>query len=272
MKKIIFASYLALLLATLAGCSFAPVTQDGAPSQDVDVSSIPNAVPKVLPRSRYGNPASYVVNGRRYYVLKSAAGYNKTGIASWYGTKFHGQLTSTREVYDMFGMTAASTELPLPTYVRVTNLENGRQIIVKVNDRGPFDKDRILDLSYAAAKKLGYQKKGTALVRVTAINPRQWIAQHQAQPTSTAVTTTHIAHRPHIYLQIGAFADQQNAINLRERIGQYTSSNIIIKQGWSNGHRIYRVQIGPLTGVAENDHVQKVLAEQNLGRAMTVVQ
>ena len=128
--------------------------QDGPPSKNIDVTQIPNAVPKAEPKSQYGNPSSYTVNGKTYYVLKNAQGYDKKGIASWYGTKFHGQLTSTREPYNMYAMTAASTELPLPTYVRVTNLENGRQVIVKVNDRGPFDKDRIIDLSYVAAKKL----------------------------------------------------------------------------------------------------------------------
>ena len=143
--------------------------KDGAPSGHFNADHIPDAVPKPEARSRYGNPSVYVVGGKRYHVMNSAKGYNKVGYASWYGTKFHGQHTSSREPYDMFSMTAASTTLPIPTYVRVTNLENGRSVVVKVNDRGPFKSSRIIDLSYAAAKKLGYTAKGTAKVRVTAI-------------------------------------------------------------------------------------------------------
>jgi rare lipoprotein A len=137
---------------------------------DEDASNTPDAVPKSEAKSTYGNPKHYVVNGKHYNVLKNANGYNKVGYASWYGNQFHGHLTSSHEAYNMYSMTAASTTLPIPTYVKVTNLENGRSVVVKVNDRGPFRSDRIIDLSYAAAKKLGYSSKGTALVRVTAID------------------------------------------------------------------------------------------------------
>lgn len=129
-----------------------------------------DAVPAPVPYSRHGNPNSYVVHGKRYHVLKTTKGYDKTGYASWYGTKFHGRLTSTREPYDMHAMTAASPVLPIPSYVHVTNLDNGRSVVVKVNDRGPFKSNRIIDLSYAAAKKLGYINKGVGHVRVTGID------------------------------------------------------------------------------------------------------
>ena len=142
-------------LGLLTACSSVTVRKDSAPTGNFDASRVPDAKPRKLPKSRYGNPKSYVVFGKRYHVLNSAEGYNKRGIASWYGTKFHGQLTSSREPYNMYAMTAASPNLPIPTFVRVTNLENGRTIIVKVNDRGPFASNRIIDLSYAAAKKLG---------------------------------------------------------------------------------------------------------------------
>lgn len=121
------------------------------------------------PTNQYGKASSYKVGGKRYYVLNSPKGYDKIGRASWYGKAFHGRRTSSRERYNMFGMTAASTSLPIQSYVKVTNLYNGRSVIVKINDRGPFKSSRIIDLSYAAAKKLGYTNKGTALVRVTAV-------------------------------------------------------------------------------------------------------
>lgn len=146
---------------------------DGAPSGYFNAHSVPEAVPKAESRSKYGNPTSYRVGRKRYYVMKDAKGYDKKGYASWYGRKFHGQRTSSRERYDMYSMTAASTTLPIPTYVRVTNLENGRSVVVKVNDRGPFHSRRIIDLSYAAAKQLGYAHKGTAYVQVTAIGAQK---------------------------------------------------------------------------------------------------
>src|SRR3989338_6583651 len=133
---------------TVGGCFHRPSTRDGAPHFHVDVSKIHNPVPHYLPKSRYGNQ-DYNVRGHWYRVLKTARGYDKRGIASWYGTKFDGRLTSTREPYSLLGMTAASPDLPIPCYARVTNLENGRQIIVKVNDRGPFSANRIMDISHA---------------------------------------------------------------------------------------------------------------------------
>ena len=165
-----------LLLGTclsLMACSFTS-NQDGAPRANINVSKIPNAVPRAEPKSQTGNPASYRVFGKTYYVMDSAKGYVQRGIASWYGTKFHGRKTSSGEIYNMYKMTAAHTKLPLPTYVQVTNLKNGRKIIVKVNDRGPFHSNRIIDLSYVAAKKLGIIATGTGLVEVRSIDPKTW--------------------------------------------------------------------------------------------------
>ncbi|MCK4870891.1 MAG: septal ring lytic transglycosylase RlpA family protein [Gammaproteobacteria bacterium] len=267
-------------LLFLSACSSIQ-TQDAAPQRYVDAAKIPNAVPKPLSKSRFGNPSSYVVNSHRYYVLKSAKGYDKKGIGSWYGTKFHGHLTSTRAVYDMFAMTAASTELPLPTYAQVTNLQNGKQIIVKVNDRGPFDKDRIIDLSYAAARKIGYANRGTAPVEVRAIDPLKWQQQHTAAttpsqtlpPPSTTqpVTQVAISHQPRIFLQIGAFADQANAQQLQSKIATLTTDQTRVKTASYNNKPIYKVQIGPLKSVDKNDKVQQLLVKNGLGRAMTVV-
>ena len=162
---LVLASVLPLFLS---GCGGTPkqseiVTTSGGP---------PDAVPKVEPKARYGNMKSYVVYGKTYYPKQSSRGYVERGVASWYGTKFHGRKTSSGERYDMHQMTAAHKTLPLPTYALVKNLDNGRSAIVKVNDRGPFVGDRIIDLSYAAAKKLGVDKKGLAQVEVVSIDPR----------------------------------------------------------------------------------------------------
>jgi rare lipoprotein A len=143
--------------------------KDGPPPFPVDETKIPNAVPHKEKLSRIGNKP-YVVKGKPYYVMKSSKNFVEVGIASWYGTMFHDQRTSNGEKYDMLAMTAAHKHLPLPTYVQVTNLENHRKIIVKVNDRGPFKPNRIIDLSYVAAKKLHMTGKGTALVEVRAID------------------------------------------------------------------------------------------------------
>jgi len=157
----------------LSGCSTMK-RHDGAPDYYVDETKIPNAVPKVEPLAKNGNMPSYVVFGKRYYTMKSSKNYEAVGTASWYGTLFHSRSTSSGEPYDMLGMTAAHKTLPLPTYVEVTNLSNHRTIIVKVNDRGPFESNRIIDLSYVAAKKLGMLPHGTASVKIKAIDPSTW--------------------------------------------------------------------------------------------------
>jgi len=149
--------------------------KDGAPWWDVDVSRIPDAVPTLHTGPYKANP--YTVLGKTYFPLNDSATYAQTGTASWYGTKFHGQNTANGEVYDLYGMSAAHKTLPLPSYVRVTNLDNNRTVILRVNDRGPFYSDRIIDLSYAAAKKLGYAEIGTARVKVEGIDPAQYWAQ-----------------------------------------------------------------------------------------------
>jgi rare lipoprotein A len=153
--------------------------KDGAPWWDVDVSRIRDAVPMPHHGAYKANP--YTVLGKTYYPLPDARRYQATGPASWYGTKFHGQATANGETYDLYGMTAAHKTLPLPSYVRVTNLENGKTAILRVNDRGPFYSDRIIDLSFAAAKKLGYAENGTARVKVEGIDPQEWWAQ-RGQP------------------------------------------------------------------------------------------
>ena len=217
--------------------------------------------PKYEPLSHYGNPAYYHVNGERYTVLHSPKGYRRRGIASWYGPKFNGQLTSTRERFDMYKLTAASPVLPLPCYARVTNLNNGRQIIVRVNDRGPFAKNRIMDLSYAAAKKLGFLRHGTALVEVAAINIKN----------PNAIAPTVVPAHPHLYLQLGAFTNYHNAVGLQQTLHQYTTRPIHIYQGTFRQRPIYRVQIGPLLSVDQSDKLQTKFAREGLGHAVTKI-
>ena len=153
--------------------------KDGAPWWDVDVSKIQDAIP--MPHYGPVKASPYVVFGKQYFPIQDARRYQAVGPASWYGTKFHGQATANGETYDLYGMTAAHKTLPLPSYVRVTNLENDKVVVLRVNDRGPFYSDRIIDLSFAAAKKLGFAEKGTARVKVEGIDPHEWWAQ-QGRP------------------------------------------------------------------------------------------
>jgi rare lipoprotein A len=154
----------------VAGGLYAPHIQDSAPEDIPDIDAIPEPEVKAEPRSRVGN-RSYAVLGKRYQIRDSAEGYVEEGMASFYGKKFHGRLTSNHEVYDMYAFSAAHKTLPLPSYARVTNLANGKSVIVRVNDRGPFHAGRIIDLSYAAATKLDFIKQGTARVEVRALGP-----------------------------------------------------------------------------------------------------
>jgi len=165
---------LVILLTSCAGLPNHTNRKDGPPLIPKPMLFVKNATPKIEPKSRSGNPKSYVIKGKKYHVKKSDQGHTERGYASWYGTKFHGRKTSSGERYDMFAMTAAHKTLPIPTYVRVKNLRNGKAIIVKVNDRGPFVSGRIIDLSYAAAKKLEIYSNGTDKVEITSIDPQKW--------------------------------------------------------------------------------------------------
>ena len=229
----------------LVACSSQPQVQSPSEDGPGDMSIYedkPDAVPKVETRSRYGNPPSYVVAGKRYHVLTSSLGYTEQGIASWYGKKFHGRRTSSGEPYDMYAMTAAHKSLPLPTYVRVTNLENGRAAILRVNDRGPFHGNRIIDLSFAAATKLDIITNGTGLVEVQAINPMQPM---QAQSTSLLT----VARDPNVFIQVGAFASRQNAESLRNRLKLHDLGEIEIQPSEDPEQTLFKVRIGPLATV-----------------------
>lgn len=266
-----------LMLVLVAGCaSRLPHERDGPPSSatTVDPDALPAVVPRNEPLSRYGNPASYEVFGQTYYVMDSAEGYAEEGVASWYGTKFHGRRTSSGEPYNMFAMTAAHTALPLPTYVRVTHLDNGRSIVVKVNDRGPFVDNRIIDLSYAAAKKIDMHEEGTARVRVEAL-PGGTPIREGATTTASAPAQAPDSGREDAgangagasdheadafagdaWIQLGAFGEFVNAQRLRARAAGADIRNVSVQRGRSGtGGRIYRVRIGPVADAAERDRI-----------------
>lgn len=229
---------LALLAAVLAACSSSP------PRKSVDPSQVPDAVPRAEPRSRLGNPAFYEVFGQRYEVLATADGYVERGVASWYGPDFHGGNTSSGERYDMYAMTAAHKTLPLPAYVRVTNLQNGRSVVVRVNDRGPFSKNRIIDLSYAAAMRLDMVRDGTALVEVAVVGP-----------SSPAPAAAPSRAPQRLFAQAGAFADEANARRLADRLTASGIAGVNVERGTSGGKAVFRVRIGPLESVAAYDSV-----------------
>lgn len=252
-----------LIASLLTGCAISEQHIPEEPDRTIDLSKIPNAVPRHEPRSRYGNPQSYVVFGRRYHTLSSPIGFVETGIASWYGPNFHGKRTSSQEVYDMYKMTAAHKSLPIPSYVEVTNLKNGRHVIVRVNDRGPFHENRVIDLSYAAAAKLGIVNDGTGMVEIRAIDPSDPFAHHQTEQVRLKPVPQQVKHRQQpqvvnekkLYVQLGAFSDLENARKFRHKIQQSVKRSVSIATIEKQGKPLYKVRIGPLNDVKAADHV-----------------
>jgi len=233
-----------------------------------DVSKIPEPVPKVEPRSQYGNKSPYTVLGESYRVLPEANGYVERGIASWYGNKFHGFTTSTFEKYDMYAYSAASKTLPLPSYARVTNLENGRSVIVRVNDRGPFVQNRVIDLSYVAAVKIGVWPKGTAMVEVRAIDP----AHPEGEPAApravsarASAATPEKTHKPALYLQVGAYGDHANAERAAAKVRAAHLGEVRVVTAQVNGKDVESVRLGPLKDVDEADRLTPKVRDLGLG-------
>ena len=247
---------LLLVILLAAGCSVLE-PKDG-PGKAIAPESIAEATPRLEPITRAGNYTPYTVFGETYHLLPSAEGYQSRGIASWYGRKFHGRLTSNGERYDMYGMTAAHKTLPIPSYVRVTNTDNGNSAIVRINDRGPFHPDREIDLSWAAAIKLGFNDKGTAPVEITAIDPVAWLAEQQKQPTPAVATSQ---PQPDLldgdYLQAGSFQQPDLAhLQLLELIDKIPYA---IQVHPSAGH--YKVLIGPLVNAERVAQARSMLAK-----------
>jgi len=266
LRRIATVCYALLVLLLLASCSsFVREPQDGPPSRAVDVSRIPNAQPAPVVRTRAGNAGRYTVLGKTYQTLSESRGYRERGVASWYGTKFHGRRTANGEVYDMFAMTAAHKTLPIPSYVRVTHVGNGRSIIVRINDRGPFHDNRIIDLSYVAARKLGVDATGTALVDVVDVTPS---SSNQVSPSrSPTVASPSVSSSENLvantswYIQLGAFSQQQKAINLKARVSQILMESVSVVAGGDNLHRVI---VGPIADQQKIPALQRSLKQSGL--------
>lgn len=268
---------MAAVACSMAGCAQFP-TQDHGPAKPIDVSQVPDAVPRYGPKSAYGNPSSYTVNGETYHVLPNCTDYHERGIASWYGTKFHGGRTSDGETYDMYAMTAASKELPLPCYVRVMNLENGKSVIVKVNDRGPFVENRIIDLSYAAAARIGMLGTGTALVDVAAVTPGEsspTTGPGSSLPVLSGTPPVRASsgnfNKPQVFVQVGAFANNSNAERVLQRLRTAAVKPAFIITESQQGITFYKVRIGPLQDVTQVDALTGQLRSLGFADAQVVI-
>lgn len=238
-----------LLVLALLGLvvSCASTVRDGAPAVTLKEEDIADVVPRYDPVTRAGNVSPYTVLGKTYHLLPTADGYREKGTASWYGTKFHGQRTSNGEIFDLNLQTAAHKTLPIPCYARVTNLENGRSTVVRINDRGPFHDDRIIDLSYAAAVKLGFQQQGTAQVAVEVID-----SQTLKQSASSGP----------FFLQVGAFRNIQ-VVNRIERFVQSQGAYEVEITPLDDG--IKRVRVGPIPSYSEAKALIGSISGEGLG-------
>lgn len=242
--------------------------RDGGPAAPtIDVSTLVEPVPKPEPPARYGNKSPYSVLGQTYVVLPSARGYRERGIASWYGNKFHGYMTSSFEPYDMYQFSAAHKSLPLPSYVRVTNLENGKSVVVRVNDRGPFHENRLIDLSYAAAVRIGVWPKGTGLVEVRAIESSEPESEPQPESPLTAGS-----RGPRIYLQLGAFGERANAERVAAQAGRAGLGDVRIQTVEVGGRPVHRVRLGPLADVDAADRLTPRVERSGLGTPRVAIE
>lgn len=247
----------------ISACAFGvPISERGGTAVSVRSGQIPHE-----PRSAQGNPESYVVFGKRYHVLDSANGFVQRGKASWYGTKFHGRKTSSGEIYNMYALSAAHKTLPVPVHVHVKNLDNGRSLVVRVNDRGPFIEGRIIDLSYAAAKKLGVDGPGTANVEIRVVGPGQ------TQPTQVvrAVPLDDIEDEAPMFIQMAAFSSQENADSMVNRLRQQNESAARISAVQTDRGTFYRVRVGPVYDMDEANQVVRRLQQKGYSSLRLVV-
>jgi rare lipoprotein A len=241
---------IAILAVLVVACSSPPPAStpdsryadahDAAPLKPVSADDVTDAIPHPDPILAVGNKSPYTVNGVTYEILEEYHNYRERGIASWYGAKFNGHATSNGEIYDLYQASAAHKTLPIPSYARVTNLDNGKSVVVRVNDRGPFHSERLIDLSYGAAVKLGYMEKGTAPVEVEVLN----IAGVDDRRDATSGN--------YRYLQLGAFGTEASAQRLQGELQSLLSAPVFISQVDAGGNMLYRVRVGP---VADNDEL-----------------
>lgn len=238
--------FIGLLAISLSACTF------GVPISSRSSTAGVNNIPPQTTRSALGNPSSYVVFGKRYYVMENADGFVQRGTASWYGKKFHGRKTSSGEVYNMYALTAAHKTLPLPSFVRVENLTNGQSVIVKVNDRGPFVGNRVIDLSYAAAAKLGVTGPGTAPVEIRVLNSAQ---SNKLAPVRAMPLVEQAAEDAPMFIQMGSFSSELNAQNLIRDLQDVNESSVMMSKLTTDDGLLYRVRIGPLYDINEANSV-----------------
>lgn len=240
---------LGVLAISLGACTDGRyrMRQDRAPVVPIQAHQVADAVPTAEVIRLAGNKSPYTVEGITYRVMSSALGYREIGMASWYGAKFHGELTSNGEVFDMYRATAAHKSLPIPTFVRVTNLDNNRSMIVRVNDRGPFHSDRVIDLSYGAAVKLGFVQAGTARVLLEALT------------VEGAEDLRASAEGDYRYLQVGAFSSRDTAESRRLVLQSHTTHPVFISPARLSDKMIYRVRIGPVADADEFKALERVI-------------
>ncbi|MBD3641028.1 MAG: septal ring lytic transglycosylase RlpA family protein [Marinobacter sp.] len=279
----------ALATVVLAGCASSPETdhssrytlsQDRAPAGNFDVSGLADAQPRYESPRAAGNKSPYTVWGKSYRVLASNDGYVATGTASWYGEKFHGHKTSNGETFDMYEMSAAHKSLRIPGYARVTNLDNGRSVIVRVNDRGPFHGDRLIDLSYAAAKKLGYQARGTARVEVAAITVRPdgsmtlagepFVPGDRGAPaTAGAVADNTVGTGSRgLFVQLGSFSSRDPAEALLGRVRSVLENPMRVRAIDTQAGRFHRVQVGPFEDEEAARRTQSLLEARGFSQSV----
>ncbi|MFT6102431.1 MAG: rare lipoprotein A [Granulosicoccus sp.] len=260
---------------------------DSAPREQRDIANITDAQPQLVVRTRAGNKSPYTVLGKTYTLLSASTGYRESGGASWYGTKFHGRRTANGEVYDMWAMTAAHKTLPIPSYVRVTNIANNRSVVVLVNDRGPFHSDRIIDLSYAAALKLGFAEQGVADVDVVDVTPlvqpavvpqvisaapvntpNVMVPESVPQPPGI-IAPVPISSTASVYLQAAAFKSLDRAQNLQKKL-QAASLRAPVTVVTNDDKTWHRVRVGPLKGPQMISEAKQVLYEQGIKKPRLV--
>lgn len=281
--------FLLAIAVMLTACSTSKsrysMKHDAYPSRKLDASEIKDAVPQKVERSASGNKSPYTVLGETYHIIDNPRGFTETGYASWYGMKFQGHMTSSGETYNMYDMTAAHKTLPIPTYVRVTNLDNGLSTVVRVNDRGPFHEGRIIDLSYAAATKLDYADKGTARVKIEVLDAGEsYTVQEAKNDVKPVAPEPHLeAVRPSVphrdvrdepnyhlpsntFLQVAAFSSRQSAENTRQQVEPLTELPVLIRE---NG-RLYKVQVGPVTDNFDLLDLRELLLSHQLGNPVVV--
>lgn len=264
-----FSCYGVLLafFALLSGCSSTPsdsryeMQHDAAPDEVFDMSKIKELNPVYEPPSRAGNKSPYTVWGKSYSVMPSSKGYKAEGVASWYGKKFHGYHTSNGEIYDMYQLSAAHKSLPLPSYVLVTHLGNGKQVLVRVNDRGPFHDGRVIDLSYAAAARLDMLGTGTAPVRIEAIDPVTWkggmdLAVNQLQPP--------------VLVQVAAMSQEASARQLGSRLEKNTGQKMTVVPATVNSRLLHKVQLGPVESRSDLQRLIDQLANDGFVRPIII--